>query len=341
MRCYYLRRRPTALDRAAGFFAQNAMDPLSDVLKTVRLDGAVYLNAEFTAPWCARTRFGLMAAAGLPGAEGPAVFFHFLLEGRLKVRLEHGGEAVEAGPGDMILLPQDDTHVLGSDLQLAPFDSTALVSLPPAGEMIQLRHGGGGEATRFVCGYLLCDRRMSRPLFDSLPRLLRIPVGEAGGAAWIAELLRAGVRETALSRPGSASMLAKLSELLFVESMRRYADSLAPNQNGWLAALRDPHVGRALAVMHGDPGRAWTVEDLAREVALSRSPSAERELIGEPPMQYLTRWRLALAAQSLRAGAEPVARIAERVGYESEAAFNRAFKREFGAPPAKWRRAAA
>ena len=138
-------------------------------------------------------------------------------------------------------------------------------------------------------------------------------------------------------------MLAKLSELLFVEAMRRYAESLPAGQQGWLAALRDPQLGRALALMHAEPARAWTVDELAREVALSRSALGERfaELVGEPPMQYLTRWRLALAAQSLRAGGEAVARIAERVGYESEAAFNRAFKREFGSPPAKWRRAAA
>jgi AraC-like DNA-binding protein len=319
------------------------MDPLSDVLKTVRLDGAVYLNADFTAPWCARTRFGIMAAAGLPAAEGPAVFFHFVLEGRCRVRLEGERETLEAGPGDMILLPHDDTHVLGSDLQLVPLDATGMLSLPPAGEMIELRHGGGGEPTRFVCGYLMCDRRMSRPLFDSLPRLLRIPVGDAPGAEWIADLLRVGVRETAHSNPGSASMLAKLSELLFVEAMRRYAASLPAGQKGWLAAMRDPQLGRALALMHAEPGRAWTVEDLAREVALSRSALGERfvELVGEPPMQYLTRWRLALAAQSLRAGGEPVGRIAERIGYDSEAAFNRAFKREFGAPPAKWRRSAA
>ncbi|HUJ85854.1 MAG TPA: AraC family transcriptional regulator [Burkholderiales bacterium] len=316
------------------------MDALSDVLKTVRLDGAVYLNAEFTAPWCARTRFGLMTAAGLPGADGPAVFFHYMLEGRCKVRLDAGGETLEAGPGDLILLPHDDTHILGSDLQLAPLDSTNLVALPPPGEMFELRHGGGGEPTRFVCGYLMCDRRTSRPLFQSLPKLLRISVGDGPGAAWIADMVRMGVRETASAHPGGATMLARMSELLFVESMRRYAATLPEGRSGWLAGLSDPHVGRALALLHADPARAWTVDDLAREVALSRSSLGERfgELIGEPPMQYLTRWRLGLAAQALRAGAEPIARIAGRIGYESEAAFNRAFKREFGAPPAKWRR---
>ena len=319
------------------------MDALSDVLKAVRLDGAVYLNAEFTAPWCVRARFALMTAAGLPAAQGGAVaFFHFVLEGRCRMRLEAGGEAQEFGPGDMALVPHDDTHILGSDLQLAPLDATGMVKKPPPGELIELRHGGGGSTTRFVCGYLVCDRRMSRHLFNALPRMLRIPLGDTPGAEWIAELLRAGVKQTAASGPGSATVLAKLSELLVVEALRRYAASLPEGQGGWLAAVRDPQLGRALALMHGEPGRAWTVDDLARESALSRSALGERfaGLVGEPPMQYLTRWRLSLAAQSLRAGTEPIARIAEQVGYDSQAAFNRAFKREFGAPPAQWRRAA-
>jgi len=318
------------------------MDALSDVLKAVRLDGAVYLNAEFTAPWCTRARFPLMTAAGLPGAQGAVAFFHFVLEGRCRIRLEAGGETLALGRGDMALFPHDDTHILGSDLQLAPLDATGMVTKPPPGELIELRHGGGGEATRFVCGYLACERRMSRPLFDALPSMLRIPLADAPGAEWIADLLRLGVKQTAAAGPGSATVLAKLSELLMVEALRRYAATLSPGQGGWLAGVRDPQVGRALALMHGEPGRAWTVDDLAREAALSRSALGERfaGLIGEPPMQYLTRWRLALAAQSLRAGGEPIARIAERVGYDSQAAFNRAFKREFGAPPAKWRRAA-
>ena len=149
-----------------------------------------------------------------------------------------------------------------------------------------------------------------------------------------------GVRESSAFRPGAESMLAKLSELMFVEAMRRYVGTLPPDGKGWLAGVRDAQVGRALALLHGDPGRAWTVDDLGREVALSRSALAERftALVGEPPIQYLMRWRLALAAQMLRAGRDAVGRVAERTGYESEAAFSRAFKREFGMPPAAWRR---
>jgi len=157
------------------------------------------------------------------------------------------------------------------------------------------------------------------------------------------ELFRAGVRESTALRPGAGSMLAKLAELLFVEALRRYIERLPPGGKGWLAGVRDAHVGRALALLHATPGRHWTVDELAREAALSRSALAERftALVGEPPIQYLMRWRLALAAQALRSGADAIAQLAERSGYESEAAFSRAFKREFGMPPAAWRRAGA
>ena len=204
-----------------------------------------------------------------------------------------------------------------------------------------MRHGGGGEATRFVCGYLACNRSVCRPLLDALPRVLHIPIGDGPAAALLRELLRVGVRESSAARPGTESMLAKLSELMFVEAMRRYAENLPPEGKGWLAGVRDAHIGRALALLHGEPGRPWTVDELAREVALSRSALAERftALVGEPPMQYLMRWRLALAGQALRSSGEAIARVAERSGYESEAAFNRAFKREFGMPPAAWRKA--
>ena len=275
------------------------MDALSDVLKSVRLAGACYLNAEFTAPWCIRGELGLASVRQrLEGAEHVA-FFHFLTEGRCKVRLAEGGDTLEAVAGDLILFPQEGRHLMGTDLHLAPMEGEAELT-PDArsgASFFQMRHGGGGAATRFVCGYLALSRAVFRPLFESLPRVLCIQIGSEPAAAMLRELLQAGVR--------------------------------------------DAHVGRALALLHGDPGRGWTVDDLARGVALSRSALAERfsELVGESPIQYLTRWRLALAAQVLRAGSEPIARIAERSGYESEAAFSRAFKREFGAPPAAWRKA--
>ena len=320
------------------------MDALSDVLKSVRLEGAVYINAEFTAPWCIRGECGLPSVRErLAGAEHVA-FFHFLVEGACKVRLADGGDTLEAAAGDLVLFPQEGRHLMGTDLQLAPMESEAVAAANPArdAELVHLRHGGGGAATRFVCGYLACSRSVCRPLLEALPRALRIPIGDGPAAALLRELLRAGVQESSASRPGASSMLAKLSELMFVEAMRRYLEKLPPEGKGWLAAVRDAHVGRALARLHADPGRAWTVDELSREAALSRSALAERftALVGEPPIQYLIRWRLALAAQALRSGGDALARIAERSGYESEAAFSRAFKREFGMPPAAWRKAA-
>ena len=321
------------------------MDALSDVLKSVRLEGAVYLNAEFTAPWCVWAKFGLASISErLAGAEH-VVFFHFLTEGSCKLRLADGAEVFDVAAGDLVLFPKDDRHLLGSDLNLAPVEAESLTGADVAADadFIQIRHGGGGAATRFVCGYLACSRSVCRPLLEALPRVLRIPIGDGPASALLRELLRVGVRESSASRPGAESMLAKLSELMFVEALRRYVENLPPGGKGWLAGVRDAQIGRALALLHGEPGRAWTVAELAREVALSRSALAERfaALVGEPPIQYLMRWRLALAAQMLRSGGEAIVRVAERSGYESEAAFSRAFKREFGMPPAAWRKAGA
>lgn len=319
------------------------MDALSDVLKSVRLEGALYLNAEFTAPWCLRGKFGKASVRQrLAGAEH-VVGFHFLTEGSCKVKLVDGAEVLDVAAGDLVLFPQDDRHLMGSDLHVAPLESedADCADAPAGADLIQLRHGGGGAVTRFVCGYLACSRSLCRPLFEALPRVLRIPMGDGRASALLRELLRVGVRESLASRPGAESTLAKLAELIFVEALRRYVENLPPGGKGWLAGVRDAHVGRALALLHGEPGRAWTVDVLAREVALSRSALAERfaALIGEPPMQYLMRWRLALAARTLRAGGEAIARVAESSGYESETAFIRAFKREFGMPPAAWRKA--
>ncbi|HSF21840.1 MAG TPA: AraC family transcriptional regulator, partial [Burkholderiales bacterium] len=322
---------------------RNPMDALSDVLKSVRLEGALYLNAEFTAPWCLRGKFGKASVRQrLAGAEH-VVGFHFLTEGACKVKLLDAPEVLQVAASDLVLFPQDDRHLMGSDLHVAPLESedADCADAPAGADLIQLRHGGGGAVTRFVCGYLACSRSLCRPLFEALPRVLRIPMGDGRASALLRELLHVGVRESLASRPGAESTLAKLAELIFVEALRRYVENLPPGGKGWLAGVRDAHVGRALALLHGEPGRAWTVDVLAREVALSRSALAERfaALIGEPPMQYLMRWRLALAARTLRAGGEAIARVAESSGYESETAFIRAFKREFGMPPAAWRKA--
>lgn len=320
---------------------ESLLDVLSEVLTAVRMDGAVYISAEFTAPWCAEAQHGLHRVAGRLPRTDHVIFFHLLTQGRCDVRLADGSQTVSAEAGDLLLFPHDHLHVLGSDLALKPTEVREIID--PSGltqDLTVMRHGGGGEPTHFVCGYLACDRQIFRPLLDSLPEMLRIPLGDLSVNGWIADLLRLGVEESRAQRPGARSLLAKLSELTFVEAMRRYVQSQPPDQKGWLAGLRDPFVGRALALLHAKPRHRWTVDELAREVALSRSALADRfvELIGEPPMQYLTRWRMALAARSLRSGFDQIARIAERSGYESEAAFTRAFKREFGMPPSAWRK---
>jgi AraC family transcriptional regulator, alkane utilization regulator len=315
------------------------MDALSDLLRTVKLNGALFLEGRFTAPWCVESHSG-HESSGMFGGLEHIVFFHIITEGCCKVRLAAGGELLEAAAGDLILMPQDDTHLLGSDLQLAPVDAGSLVRPAPPGGMLTMAYDGGGKETRLMCGFLSCDRQLCRPFLDALPRLVRVPLGEDPGAAWLMSLLRRGAQENSAPGPGSGTLLAKLAELLFVEAMRRYIEALPEQQTGWLAGLRDRHVGRALTLMHGQPARDWTVDDLAEQVGLSRSALAERfsSLVGEPPMQYLTRWRLVLAAAALRAGNRTIARVAEESGYESESAFNRAFKREFGMPPAAWRR---
>jgi AraC-like DNA-binding protein len=208
------------------------------------------------------------------------------------------------------------------------------------GEVMSVFYGGGGAKTRIVCGFLACDEVLSNPLLVSLPRIFKVDVRNGSGSAWLESSLRFAAEEAAVSRAGSATVLAKLSELLFVEAVRRCIDTLPENEKNWLAGLRDRFVGRALSLLHSQPAHAWTVDELARKVGLSRSALAQRfsDFLGQPPMQYLARWRLQIAAQQLRDGEKSLADVAEHVGYDSEAAFNRAFKREFGMPPASWRR---
>ena len=204
----------------------------------------------------------------------------------------------------------------------------------------QVRYGGGGELTRMVCGYLACDSSLFDTVLAALPRVMVVNMREGPGAQWLTSSIRFSISEAAGQRAGAGTVLAKLSELMFVEAIRRHIESLPPEQTGWLAGLRDRFVGKTLAMIHSKPAHPWTVEELAGAVGLSRSALADRftALVGQPPMQYLTRWRLQLAANLLRAGTRNVASVAADVGYDSEAAFSRAFKRELGVAPAVWRR---
>jgi AraC-like DNA-binding protein len=315
------------------------MDALSDVLRVVRLRGGVFLHAEFTAPWCMLSKVGLEdCGAMLEGAEH-LVLYHYVAEGRLKAQIPND-KPVEIEAGEVVIFPHNHDHLLGSHLDLPPVPSKDLVRGTPGGGLWAIRHGGGGERTRLVCGFLGCDKLEGNPLAGSLPPVLRFDIRQGNAAAWMKSSLEFAADEIAARRAGSETVLAKISELLFVETLRRYVEGLPEEQTGWLAGLKDPFVSRALSLLHGHVAKNWTVDDLGRKVGLSRSALADRfsRLIGEPPMRYLARWRIQVAAHQLRNSDAPLARIAEQVGYESEAAFNRAFKRSFGVPPATWRR---
>jgi AraC-like DNA-binding protein len=310
------------------------MDALSDVLHVLRLSGAVFLDAEFTAPWCVTSD----SHHGRDGAH--TVFFHWLIAGRCKARLAAGGNTFEIAAGDLLMMPNDEIHLMGSDLEIEPISADLLIKPATDGSLMRIQEGGGGDTTRLVCGFLSCDKRLCRPVLDALPGMIRVPLGDDSTATWFKSLLQLGTEETLGRRPGSDTVLAKLSELLFVEAIRRYGELMPAEQNGWLAGLRDRYVGKVLTLMHQSPGHPWTIDALANEAGLSRSALAQRftDLIGQPPMQYLTRWRLTVAAQRLRTDPTNLATVAEQIGYDSEAAFNRAFKREFGVPPATWRK---
>lgn len=313
------------------------MNALSEVLQAVELTGAVFLDAEFRAPWCIAAR-GKLAKLLMPDAEH-FIHYHYVVDGHCLARVESAGELPLEG-GDVVVYPHGDPHVMGSSLHLAPYPLANILAPPNRGEVAAVRYGGDGEATRIICGFLACDPHLCKPILSALPRLFSVSIRAGPSGEWLESSLRHSVAEAASTRAGADVVLARLSEVLFVETLRRHIERLPPGQTGWLAGLREPLVGEALKLLHGDPARAWTVAELAREVGCSRSVLAERftQYLGQPPIQYLTSWRLALAASRLRSGGASLARIADEVGYESEAAFNRAFKREFGMPPARWRR---
>jgi len=241
---------------------------------------------------------------------------------------------------EIVGFPRNDPHLLGSNLDLRPVVGSDVIVASPEGGLYVARHGGDGAGTQLVCGFLGCETDEGNLLISTLPRALRLNIEEGSAAEWIRTTFQYAADEVASGRPGSETVLAKLSELLFVETVRRYADTLPEDETGWLAGLRDRYVARALALFHRDIARPWTVDELGREVGLSRSALGERftRLIGVAPIHYLTNWRMQVAAEKLRNSSASLAEIAVRVGYESEAAFSRAFKKTFLTAPATWRR---
>lgn len=313
------------------------MDPLADALRSVRLAGGVFIEAHFTAPWCVT---GSMTADDCrPFLATPAqlIGYHFIVEGRMLVSIE-GEPWVEARAGEIVLFPRNDGHMLASAPRLKPVSAGTLIQPSANGGLARISHGGGGAPTHLVCGFLGSEEGYN-PLIAALPRILTLDVRHGTSRDWIEASVRFAARELAEGRLASSSVMSRLSETLFVEAVRQYSSTLADQNVGWMKGLRDPQIGRALALIHQNISTAWSAEALAREVALSRSAFIDRftTLVGMPPIRYLTVWRLQTAKLYLRETRKTIAQLAHLVGYESEEAFSRAFKREFGSPPARWR----
>jgi AraC-like DNA-binding protein len=322
------------------------MDILSDILKVVKLEGALFFNAEFSAPWCLHSRITPEVAQYLSPSAGHLILYHLLTEGRAFARLPDGRRE-ELVAGDIVVFPHGDGHFLGNGSPEKPVDSFKTFTKNLTEGLSVARFGGGGEITRFVCGFLACQPRLSEVFLAGLPPMLKVHIGKEPSGQWIENSIRFSVggpvgenAADAGANGGSALVHAKISEALLVETLRRYLSSLPSDQIGWLAGARDPAVGQALALLHKDPARPWTISDLARGVGLSRTRLAERfrHYLGESPMAYLGQWRLKLAAEILQSSDDSIAQVAEAVGYGSEASFNRAFKRAYAAPPAQFRR---
>lgn len=325
-------------------------DLLSDVLRSVRLRGALYFHVSGTRDWVAEAPPSRqIAAAVMPGSEH-VIEFHAMVSGAGWGAVV-GAQPVRLQAGDVILFPHGDPHVISSEPGLrAPADPEGYFARTskqrPFILHLDAREVRLGKApvrasdTTLVCGFLGCDLRPFNPLIAALPRMLHLPAGS--GLDWTVQCMRQAALEAANPRPGGNAMLERLSEMLFIEAVRQYVASLPGESRGWLAGLRDRFVGRALALMHGAPAEPWTVAELGRRVGLSRSAFHERfaGITGQTPMQYLAHWRMQAGAALLRDTRATVATVALEVGYESEASFSRAFKRFVGVPPALWRRQA-
>ncbi len=312
---------------------------LREVLSRVRVSSAVFLRGQFSAPWSfVSTDEALLASVVAPTAKR-LVLLHLAVEGSFRITLDPDDEGVLVQPGEAAILPYCDVHWMGYPTIADAKVITELIPPPPWSEFpLVASLENGGQPARVLCGYLHCDDLLFDPILRALPRLIHV-TGRSGAAAeWREASLRYVVAQLG-AQTGMADLLARIPELVLVDCLQQYAETLAPDRTGWLASLEDPVVGRALRLMHATPTDDWTVERLAKECAVSRSVLADRFTlaIGLPPMRYLAQWRLQLAADLVRTTALGIAEIGTRVGYDSEAAFSRAFKRQFGVAPALWR----
>lgn len=312
-------------------------DTLSDIFRTLRLRGGIFLDARFTAPWCVASKVTPQDIAAFLKSPAEIVTLHYVVSGRAYVGIGEG-ERVVVNSGEIVLLPRNDAHVLGSGVGGEPVNSHHLIELAPEGGLARIVHGGAGELCHIICGFLATEEQRN-PLIQSLPPLLKVNIREAVSRDWIESSVRYAAEGLHHGNVAASPVMGRLSELLFAEAIRAYAMGLPESERSWLKGLSDQYVGRAIAAVNADLAHDWTVDEIAARAGLSRSAFVARftDAVGLPPMKYLTLSRLALAKQLLLDRRQPVAQVAAKVGYEAEEAFNRAFKREFGQPPAKWR----
>lgn len=317
-------------------------DALSDLLKTVRMTGAVFFEITAGDAWSIGSPTPeMMLPKILPGADH-LVAFHVVTSGHCYGALI-GGEATRVDAGEVIVFSRGQPHVVSSapEMPHVPFTADAL-EIATAGLMPYCLHFGcsGQVQTRLVCGYLACDASPFNPLLDNLPAMIKGGRPHDGRAGWLDRFIEFALTETAQKRAGSETVLTKLSELMFIDLLRNYIETLPEERTGWLAGVRDPSVGKALTLLHSKPAQDWTIETLGKAVGVSRSVLAERftQMVGIPPMAYLAKWRMQIAAEMLAQGQHSMAQIAEAIGYDSEASFSRAFKKLVGVPPSEWRR---
>ncbi|MEJ8848300.1 AraC family transcriptional regulator [Variovorax rhizosphaerae] len=328
-----------------------SQDTLSDVLRGVRLRGAVFFNVSAQSDWATEAPSAKELAPMLMHGVDHVIEYHAVAHGTCWASIP-GGPSVQLSAGDVVMFPHGDAHVMSSAPGLrGNGDMSWFPGLEAAGNLpLRVAYNGNDALlppagtpnadadVNIICGFLGLDLQPFNPLIDSLPRMLHLRASEDG--AWIAKFTQQAVAESHAQRPGGEAMLARMSEMMFVDAVRRYADQLPTQSAGWLAGLRDRFVGRALALMHEHPAKEWTVDELGRLAGLSRSALHDRfvQLVGVAPMQYLAQWRMQAAARLLLETRATVAAIALDVGYDSEAAFARAFKRLVGKPPGLWRR---
>jgi AraC-like DNA-binding protein len=314
------------------------MDALSELLRAVKLSGAMFFDAQCGAPWCLRSPPSSTLGAYVAAPSGHVIEFHLIVEGSGYIRVAEETTAFTAG--DIVIVPHGDAHYMGNGLDSKVIDAEDELPALLTGQVTRSRVGGNGEQTRIICGYMACEVRLIQPLLAGLPRVLRIHVRSGSYGQLLENMIHHAVQQINSDTPGGGVIVARLAEVLFAEALRRYIVQLPPERAGWLACAADPAVGKALAQLHQRPAHGWTLDELAQHAGLSRSSLTERfaRYLGQGPIAYLADWRLELAAELLRTTSRSVMQIATEVGYDSEAAFNRAFKRRFSTPPARYRR---